>query len=43
MNADYQTKALPKKIRAPLFESPWVALFLVLKNEWLIYRNQTQE
>jgi hypothetical protein len=26
--------------RAPLFASPWVALFLLIRNEWLPSRSQ---
>jgi hypothetical protein len=40
MNADNPVKELKPKPAAPLFESTWVALFLVLKQEWLQYRNQ---
>jgi hypothetical protein len=41
MNADYQKKMQKPKPRAPLFESTWLALFLILRHEWLQHRNQT--
>jgi hypothetical protein len=40
MNADYQRKVRKPKPAPPLFESIWLALFFVLRHEWLQYRNQ---
>jgi len=40
MNANNPLKERKPKPAAPLFESTWLALFLVLRQEWLAYRNQ---
>jgi hypothetical protein len=34
-----QFKPLKKPVRAPLFASPWVALYLVLRNELMQARS----
>jgi len=41
MNVDYQHKEQKPKPDAPLFESTWLALFFLLRREWLQYRNQS--
>lgn len=33
MNSHYQTAVLEKQREAPLFASPWMALFLLLRRE----------
>jgi len=35
MNAEQKIKQRTQKPRAPLFNSPWLALFLILRHEWL--------
>ncbi|MFC1720221.1 hypothetical protein ACFL00_03670 [Pseudomonadota bacterium] len=40
MNADYQHKVHKPRPNAPLFESTWLALFLLLRHQWLQYRDQ---
>jgi len=40
MNANPEHKVRKPKPRAPLFESTWLALFLLLRHEWLQLRNQ---
>lgn len=35
-----QTPLKPPPIRAPLYASPWVALFVLLRQEWLAPRSQ---
>ena len=40
MNSNYQTAVLEKPREAPLFASPWMALFLLLRREWTNPRNE---
>jgi len=40
MNADHKHKVRKPKPNPPLFGSIWLALFFVLRHEWLHYRNQ---
>ena len=40
MNAQTRTETLPQQHQAPLFASPWVALFLLLRKEWLEPRDR---
>jgi len=35
MNTNYQDNKRKRKSRTPLFNSPWLALFLVVWHEWL--------
>jgi hypothetical protein len=39
MTTENQRKVSKPRPRAPLFESVWLALFLVLRQEWLQLRN----
>ena len=40
MNSSYQTAVLEKPREAPLFASPWMALFLLLRRELTSPRNE---
>ena len=39
MNERTQTQHKARPARAPLFASPWLALFLLLRKEWLAPRS----
>jgi len=38
MNRDDRGKARQNTMRAPIFESMWLALFLLLRHEWMLLR-----
>ena len=38
MNAEQKNRKHKHKPRVPLYKSPWLALFLVLRHEWLSLR-----
>ena len=40
MSSQYQTAVLEKRRETPLFASPWLALFLLLRREWTTPRNE---
>lgn len=40
MNKHHLPRKKEPPKRAPLFASPWVALFLLIRNEWLPTRSQ---
>jgi hypothetical protein len=34
MNTKNRTDRIPKRQHSPLYASPWIALFLLLRREW---------
>lgn len=39
MNTQHEAAILAEKRQAPLYASPWLALFLLLRREWTVPRN----